>query len=151
MIANIVETCVRKHTGGEEFFTALDLRLKDRTILCSLLDEVLKFQYPEVESMGLVVSGKFGQFVSDNSPTGNILHVSGGLREDKPLEIIRHLEDTECKHFIFLDDSFYSGKTRDTIKEYLESNGNTLLETFVVYDGSKEKDENVHSLYRYYK
>ena len=36
------------------------------------------------------------------------------------------------------------------VKEYIESCGGTFVSTFVFYDGSKEKREDVHGIYRYY-
>ena len=52
--------------------------------------------------------------------------------------------------FIFVDDSYYSGTTRDIINAELNKYGGKITRTFVVYDGSKEKDDSVFSLYRYY-
>lgn len=58
--------------------------------------------------------------------------------------------DLEGKRVVFLDDSFYLGRTRDAIRKELERNGASLVGTIVAYDGSKEKDSTVKSLYKYY-
>jgi len=55
------------------------------------------------------------------------------------------------KNFIFIDDSFYSGKTRNCIDAELQKYDSKIIRTIVCYDGSKEKDDTVSSLYRYYK
>lgn len=59
--------------------------------------------------------------------------------------------DIICNKFIFLDDSYYSGKTARKVKAAVEDNGGEIVRTYVFYDGSPEKRDDVVSLYRYYK
>ena len=75
----------------------------------------------------------------------------GGLRNGTD---ISNLQDFSLngKQVIFLDDSFYSGKTFRTVYRFAINNMCRIKAAYVFYDGSKEKDIliNVHSLYRYY-
>lgn len=58
----------------------------------------------------------------------------------------------KCNEFIFIDDSYYSGKTMKGIEKALQNINPSakITETFVVYDGSKVKNDNIISLFRYY-
>ena len=69
---------------------------------------------------GITVSGKFGRY------------------------LVNHV-DYHSQPFIIVN-----GGLRDVIKNELEKYGARLAKTFVIYDGSREKDDTVHSLYRYY-
>lgn len=152
-INNIVKECLEEHEGGEVFFDNLDEKIREKGIIDTLIkfvsekEMVLPYNLPQ----NIVVSGKFGRtFSSLYTPILPIIVFNGGLRKGEKIDSILEGIDVKGERFIFIDDSFYSGKTRDVIKEELERNGATLEQTYVVYDGSLEKDENVHSLYRYY-
>lgn len=62
------------------------------------------------------------------------------------------LTSLNCKEYVFIDDSYYSGKTMKGIEKALQNiNPNAkIIKTFVVYDGSKSKNNDVISLFRYY-
>ena len=162
----IVEECLYQHTGGEEFFDALDKEVQDDEILDRLQDLVYGWNaskgYTD-EQIGIIVSGKFGLWfkdrdefcvLDDDEPVTIV--VEGGLRHKvssmrKHLDLSYIKEDGYPKKWIFIDDSFYSGKTKEVIRRSLKTVGCKLLHTFVVYDGSPYKSELVSSLYRYYK
>lgn len=143
----IVKQMLEEHEGGTIFFDNLDQAVQQKPLIESLLglaNEHCKDRH------GIIVSGKFGRYFTNLIDMKNqLLVVNGGLRSGNPIDDISYLK-LEGMKFIFLDDSFYSGKTRDVIKNELEKNGAKLVKTFVVYDGSKEKDESVYGLYRYY-
>ena len=154
----IVQNLIRQHTGGEQFFDALDNELRNHQDLLTLLHqkarafEVLQPNYPAViGGIGYVMSGKFGLYAREEV---NGLLVNGGLRKGEPcmdLEpLLRYFKEGGIKDFIFVDDSFYSGKTRDTIAAELAKHGCRIIQTFVVYDGSITQDTAVQSLYRYH-
>ena len=152
----IVKQLIEEHEGGEVFFNYLDKAVQERPFtdaLISLVNKVLEEKNLINKSINVVVSGKFGRYFSNYyQPVGdfNVFAVNGGLRRGEPIDDIFKMIDVIGADFIFLDDSFYSGKTRDVIEDELEKNGARLLHTFVIYDGSREKDATVHSLYRYY-
>lgn len=55
------------------------------------------------------------------------------------------------KSFVYVDDSMFSGGTVRKIDDYLKEYHNSKLKSVsVVYDGSKEKNKLVKSLFRYY-
>lgn len=54
------------------------------------------------------------------------------------------------KEFVFIDDSYYSGTTELTIKEFLENFNSTIKKKFVIYDGNDKPSIDRESLYRYY-
>lgn len=150
----LVEDCLIQHEGGEKFFDAIDEKLRnDKLLLTMMIGKVLdmtSFDY-------IIVSGHFGKvfksFCQDNfnkELSDNVIVINGGLRSSE--EVIPFWKDYEIKdkNIIFIDDSFYLGRTRDKIKKAIEENQEKLLCTYVFYDGSKTKDPSVHSFYRYY-
>ena len=146
---SIVHECLSKHKGGDIFFDNLDEKLRnDESLMWIMINKVLEninFDY-------IIVSGKFGyafqNFCQKNNFYQNFISVNGSLRKN---DIINKLNiDIYNKKIIFVDDSFYLGRTRDKIKNFIESYGANLISTYVFYDGSKIKDINVNSFYRYY-
>ena len=152
-MTSLVNECLMQHEGGEKFFDAIDEKLRDDKTLINMMIQKIKknetFDY-------IIVSGNFGKVFKEYCNTNlielknKIIVVNGGLR--KGYDIISFWEDYNIKNkkLIFIDDSYYLGRTRDAIKNAIEENHGTLLNTYVFYDGSKVKEDNVHSFYRYY-
>lgn len=147
-IFNIVKECILEHNGGEKFFDALDERIRDeKTLLRGIMSNVifskLKFDY-------IIVSGKFGKEFKTfcEYPNYKVFLINGSLRKDG--KVFTKFNENMKGKYIFIDDSFYSGTTRNKVMEFLENNHCQLISTFVFYDGSKSKLENVNSFYRYY-
>ena len=77
--------------------------------------------------------------------------VPGGLRHDaSKINLAPFADNIKGNTFLFIDDSYFSGKTALVVKEEIERLGGVFKGTLVAYDGSKVKEENVWSLYRYY-
>lgn len=146
----IVKQMIESHQGGTIFFDNLDRAVQKKPILYALLDLVHTTIDPK-RDYGITVSGKFGRYLVNHVDYHSqpFIIVNGGLRKGNPIDNISNAIP-KGTDFIFLDDSYYSGSTRDVIKNELEKHGTRLAKTFVIYDGSKEKDDTVHSLYRYY-
>jgi len=147
-LEKLVIEILKKHPGGEEFFTQLDESLRNDY-------EIMENFINLIPEGNLVVSGKFGIVFCNvynqiKRKKKEILLMNGGLRGGAEVEDISYL-NLAGKNFIFVDDSFYSGKTRNKINKELKKNGAKIIQTFVIYDGSKNKDSNVTSLYRYHK
>ena len=148
----IIDECLLQHEGGEKFFDALDWRIRESlTLLRGIMSKVI---FSGIKFDSIIVSGKFGrvfsEFIEDEYHYYDVVCINGSLR--KGIVEKEYLnKDYKDKSFIFVDDSFYSGTTMNKVKEYLESCGGKLVSTYVFYDGSKEKQENINSLYRYYK
>ena len=141
---------LEEHEGGEKFFDNLDSEVLKEPILETLISSVKgqhKFAYA-------IVSGKFGTFFHNYLATKNsdkrIYVVEGGLRKTQTLDLTYMKDSIIGNEFIFLDDSYYLGRTRDTIKKEIERLGGTLIHTYVIYDGSKGEDESVSNLYKYF-
>lgn len=103
------------------------------------------------EKYNIIVSGGFGQFVKNLYPNKNILTLQGGIRHLKTLPLEHISDNIKNKSFIFIDDSYYLGRTRNAIREEIERLKGSFIHSFVVYDGSIYKDKKVTSLYRYHE
>lgn len=155
-IDKIVKEMLETHIGGEVFFDHLDEAVRNN---CAIVDSLIE-SIPQLEDKKIILSGKFGKFFLSylellDIKTKKAILVRGGLRKSEDNSDILGILFDGCdeiyEEFIFIDDSYYSGKTRDAIAIQLSKLKSRIVDTYVVYDGSKTKDENVHSLYRYYK
>lgn len=153
-IESLVNECLIKHEGGENFFDAIDEKLRnDNSLINMMLEKIMineEFDY-------IIVSGQFGEVFKsfceknlDLSFTNKIIVINGGLRHGNNIISFWNNYDINNKKLIFIDDSFYLGRTRNVIKNSIEEHNGNLKRTYVFYDGSKTKDDNVISFYRYY-
>ncbi len=153
LINEIVRECILQHEGGEAFFDELDAKIRNNDHILEDIYALAKNFFSSTDlNRKLIVSGKFGKsffekFSSDNMP---ILVAPGGQRIKVDLDGIA-TSDISGYNFVFIDDSLYSGKTRDVLRGFIESHGGNFLGSAVVYDGSKCSDVSVKSLYQYYK
>ena len=147
---------LKQHEGGEEFFDALDAMVRGDM---DILHTFLNFVYSEIGDTGeysLILSGQFGNALMGIYGTNlfedfsDVILVEGGLRSGKT-PIIFKQNFTKTK-FILLDDSFYSGTTKDAIERALKmiDSQARIIKTFVIYDGSKVRKNNIFSMFRYY-
>lgn len=151
-IDEIVNECIKQHEGGQRFFDALDERIRTSDGLLHSMAMMLSLS--GIPFSCIITSGKFGavfkEFLNKEYPDINVVTVDGSLRGDNNISVLQ-TEKLAHKNNVFVDDSFYSGKTRNKVKAFVESCGGELTATYVFYDGSREKDASVHSMYRYYK
>lgn len=97
----------------------------------------------------VVVSGKTGLAIHNYGFKTDII-LPGGLRKNG-LDLSEYEKYFyEGFTYIFIDDSYFLGRTEAVVKNLIESKGGIFLGTFVAYDGCQEKRSWVHSLYRYY-
>jgi len=149
LLDQIIVDLVAEHQGGEVFFDHLDEIIRNNV---SVLDAVASM-IPS--GCTVILSGRFGRIFSNFIRSTilwdwEVISVNGNLRHGEAVDDISYME-FKNKQIVFVDDSFYKGRTRDAIKAAVELNGGTLSHTYVVYDGSKDKDENVTSLYRFFE
>lgn len=153
-IEKIVNECLVKYTGGEVFFDAIDEKLRNNdSLMLEMINKIVnreKFDY-------LIVSGSFGKKFKEiinkhlnSNLSKNIITVNGGLRDSNKIVKFDNYYSIKNKNVIFIDDSYYLGRTKDKIKNAVTNNGGNFICTYVFYDGSKYKDNTVHSIYRYY-
>lgn len=153
-MVSIVEKCLQKHGGGESYFDELDAMVKnDAELMASYIDYIINKE--NIHS--IIVSGEIGHKIRELQLNGlinqyfNLVTVNGGLRKWWRCVEDIDISDIICRKFIFLDDSFYSGKTATKVKHAVLNNGGEIVKTYVFYDGSPIRHDDVVSLYRYYK
>jgi hypothetical protein len=111
-------------------------------------------------TVNIISSGGFGlwiyQLVDEGEIEfdGNIVVVSGQIRkvkedQDNRVEIIRKRYEMIDEDFIFLDDSYFSGGTRDKINDFLKKYDSRIYRTFVFYTHNPENPKRVYSVYCY--
>ena len=140
-----VNKLLEQYIGGQIFFTELDKAVKfDRDILEELTTRAKK------SGALTIASGEIGLSMHNLGIKVNYL-VPGGLRhEPNKINLEPFAEQIKGQSFLFIDDSYFSGKTAQVVKEEVERLGGHFVGTLVAYDGSKVKDNKVWSLYRYY-
>ena len=157
-IHDIVNKCIQKYTGGEEYFDALDDMIKnDEDILKKLFKESGSYL-----SDYIVVSGEFGEkFIRVNIEEMKNLNIgyfifNGGLRKGNVPDVIEYMNpDGKIKtaSITLLDDSTYSHTTLNVMFTETKKIINVLhADAYVVYDGSKTNPSgfSLSSFYNYY-
>lgn len=150
-LENIISSTLNKYIEGEKFFDELDYSLRNDEKLIKMILEDIKEEYDY-----LIVSGHFGnnfkQYCKNklNNISNKIILVNGGLRNDKKLDEFWKNYDIENKNIIFIDDTYYSGRTKEKIKSAIIKNNGNYIKTYVFYDGCKNKCDDVFSYYRYF-
>lgn len=147
---NVVEKvnkCLEMYHGGTIFFDELDKMMKfDEKILREFTDYISTFI--SKKDVHTIASGEFGMCLHNYKLPVDIV-VQGGLRNgDKILDLSKFIEPG--KEYLFLDDSYFSGKTADVIQAEVEKCGGKFIGCYVIYDGSKEPVHEIQSVYRYY-
>ncbi len=143
---------LNREIGGTQFFNNLDKLIKDNP---DIIQEIVG----NSENEYLVSSGDFGDKLFDMWESGNIkskgILVFNGKIVTKKKGINYYYPENfaiDNKKFVFVDDSYFSGKTMREIEKYLlEEHGSSISEIRVGYDGSRDRDPKIKSLYRYYK
>jgi hypothetical protein len=145
---SIVKQLLDKHVEGTPFFDALDDELR-KPANFSIVESLFN---PKIEN--LVAIGRFGLYIQGLinedivDVQGSICILSGGLRHGKPLRQSMSRGPIRDRSFVFIDDSFYKGRTLRATADYLRRWNSTISEVRVAYDGSREIP--VRSLYRYH-
>lgn len=153
-IERIIDECLNIYVGGEQFFDQLDYRLRlDSDIIAYFIKDIIT----TVDFDVLIVSGNFGLAIKrywdlaiGPFTAQRCMVTNGGLRHGRSLNILDGKVDLERKRAIFVDDSYYSGRTENTIREMIDKNKGIFLGTHVIYDGCVTYRTWVHSYYRYY-
>lgn len=158
MMHPIVSECLDKYKGGESYFNELDSLIKNDEVLMVLF---LAYAVQDSGIHNVILSGEIGakytrlQLHRKIPEYINIGYVNGGLRKGDSIRNTYFgngncIPDYFSNKVIFIDDSYYSGKTANKVRNFIESLGGEVIKNYVFYDGSKEKHDDVVSLYRYY-
>lgn len=153
----IIEILKQHPEGGETFFNALDLMLRSDFDILAELKELIGKNITNLKNVNIILSGHFGIALINNnnfwlSQFKNFYLIQGGLRGNDEGEFLKDYK-TDSSENIFVDDSFYSGTTRNKIDSLIKGKGliKGINSTFVIYDGSPLIQKDVHSLFKYYK
>lgn len=153
----IIEILKQHPEGGETFFNALDLMLRSDFDILAELKELIRKNITNLKNVNIILSGHFGIALINNdnfwlSQFKNFYLIQGGLRGNDEGEFLKDYK-TDSSENIFVDDSFYSGTTRNKIDSLIKSKGliKGINSTFVIYDGNPLIQKDVHSLFKYYK
>ncbi len=153
-IDSIVSDCIKNHVGGTRFFDALDDQVRGSNEIVEGLVSIAEIKLAQHRlNACYVVSGKFGLAVGSyltNTLGYNTVILEGSLRFNEIQDQYTYRKMIEGRKCIFIDDSYFSGTTARKVKELVDLLGGKFLGTIVAYDGSKQKKNNVISLYRYY-
>lgn len=142
-----VDKLLEQYIGGQIFFTELDKAVKfNKDILEELVSQA-KTAFPKAR---LIASGEIGLSMHNLGVKVDYL-VPGGLRfEPEKINLVPFADNIKGYDFLFIDDSYFSGRTAMVVKEEIERCGGNFLGIYVAYDGSKTREKDVYSLYRYY-
>ena len=157
MMNPIVEKCLDIYGGGESYFTEIDAMIKANPVLMS---EYIQYVTEKENIYNVILSGEIGlkyfamQLKHQIPSDINLFLLPGGLRLDtSKLNGINNnykkIWKITSSQYMFLDDSYYSGKTLNAVSEYVGRFGGIIQNSYVFYDGSPERTD-VQSLYRYY-
>jgi hypothetical protein len=140
-----VNECLERYIGGTAFFDELDKAVKYDEEMLRQLIMLAKVEYPKAK---LIASGEIGLCLHNFHIPIDLI-VQGGLRHNpSPLDLAKFTKPND--KYIFVDDSYFSGRTAHVIKESLEKCDCILDGVVVIYDGCYDKRDNVVALYRYY-
>ena len=151
MLDAIVAVLEEQHTGGEDFFNALDDALLEPGICKGIYDMIR-----DPHRYSYILTGSFGQYFlkwmnANSKPYAGYLLYPGGLRDGLVRAHTNHYftkPDLWMMKTCFVDDSIYSGTTRSTAIHQLMVSKE--IETYVAYDGMLEAESWCRSLYRYH-
>lgn len=150
LLKQIVSDLLAEHVEGVPFFDALDATWRSPRGT-GVVGEFVAYAAHRWEYAQFVASGRFGMFLHNRWESyfrRPLLLVTGGLRTDALMDDLWYWHGRQ--EFIFLDDSFYSGKTRDAIRGALQRRQCDIFHTFVIYDGCRERHADVASMFRYW-
>jgi hypothetical protein len=143
-----VNKLLEQYIGGQIFFTELDKAVKFDYYILGQLVAAVRAEFGD--DICTIASGEIGLAMHNLGVHIDFL-VPGGLRHDpSKINLAPFKSAIEGQHFVFIDDSYFSGRTALVVKEEIERLGGIFVGSMVAYDGAKEKDPTVDSLYRYY-
>lgn len=156
-IASFVAEVQKFDPAGRGYFDRLDAMLQfDGDTHKAIVDKVLEEFGPRPY---IIASGGFGIAHRDWSRSNRAgklpLVLPGGLRYKTLPEYGRDTSEWRyrmqgVREAVFVDDSLYAGRTMNWVRHLVLMCGIRFAGTVVAYDGSQQKLDGVHSLYRYF-
>jgi hypothetical protein len=152
LINEVVKDLLNKYVGGKTYFHILDDNIKfNENVIQEMLSSIAN-----LENKMIVLSGEIAyqvkKYCDKNLPNQKYFITCGSPRKGQELKTDIDNSNIDLSlETIFVDDTFYSGKTFEALKKYLLEEWSLPLDTcFVAYDGCKVKKQNVFSLFRYF-
>jgi orotate phosphoribosyltransferase-like protein len=143
LINNIVDSVLLKYKEGQEFFSNLDFSFRNKKVIDILLASCpAKYK--------IITSGSFGKKMKQIFPHKVDLLLPGDLRHKPKYDLSSQRKKIKKQDYIFLDDSYYSGRTVNVVRKAIEEQQGNLVKTYVIYDGKKNKDKDIEYFYRYF-
>jgi hypoxanthine-guanine phosphoribosyltransferase len=145
----------QQNFGGKYFFNSLDDMFKNKDIVNQLKKMLTEYQYKNGPTL-LIGSGKFARYINANGIHLDIIVTGGWVSSsikrclNKMTELSNRKALINGKKFILIDDSIYSGRTQNLISDHIKELGGKVIHTIVVYDGCKEKRDDISSMYRFF-
>ena len=144
IINNQIEGVLDKYKEGQDFFTNLDFSFRNKKSISIMLEAIPK-------KYKIITSGSFGKTITKLYPEKVSILMPGNLRHMSSYSLEALRERIKNQDYIFLDDSYYSGRTVNVVRHALESQRGNLVKTYVMYDGKKTKDKDIEYFYRYFE
>ena len=149
-LEKLVNELLKTYVGGDKYFDNLDLSIRSNNKFLDCMINKVK----EEDFDYIIVSGHYGKTFTNYCKKNNlfkdkIILVQGSIRKGKNIKDKLKF-NLDNKKVIFIDDSCYSKKTINEVKKYIEDKKGNFIKTFVYYDGSYNKSNDITSFYRYY-
>jgi len=147
---------LRDFPSGQMFFNTMDKEIKTRAEFArlALYESNRLLDSPKYIVLSGEISRRIWRYTSLESHQ-QIITVPGGLRHGKEIPnygFILNGEDVD-----FVDDSFYAGRTRNLIRDWVKECGGDFVGTLATYCGSQTAspdtynlEDKVHLLFRYW-
>jgi hypothetical protein len=149
----IVQKTLDEFGGGRMFFTVLDEAIKD-----VYNEDMVLHLLSGKEKQWIASSGGFGDRIYQLYKEGKFkcrgVVIFNGKMTTYDMGVYKYYPsefNLSNKKFVYVDDSYFSGKTATKINNYLSDKNSKINSIEVIYDGSKDKKANVKSFFRYYK
>jgi len=163
---SIAQDELRKTSGGREYFDKIDSIIKLPKNIDIIIQLFIAIRKEQGENFNIILTGGFGDWILNLIKKGiikipgNVVLSNGSIRgtnnklgkltTGKEVDIIYKKGEIDNQTFILFDDSYYSGSTKVSLEKFLKKHNSSISKTYILYDGSDEKDKNRKSLYRYY-
>ena len=143
-----VDSLLDQHSGGTKFFNALDEYLRNSMFFEMLYRRAMRDYMPD----GLLVTGQFGEkfrdWLADRDSMMPVFVQPGDLRHH-PERAWPHPSLAD-KHWVFLDDSLYAGRTLRACKRSVLMSGGDVVSAHVLYYGARRTRPDVQAFYYYW-
>jgi len=163
---SIVDNALLKNKGGNNYFNYIDSSLKTYKNIDLIKTTIEQIKKDTNNNFNLILTGGFGDWVLILIKKGiisipnSLILVNGSIRGKnnklnkitygKVVNIVYKIGDIYNKDYILIDDSYYSGSTKNAIDKFLKKINSKIIKTYVLYDGNDKINNNRTSLYRYY-